>query len=297
MSIKRGYQMLKTAVADFSGDDAMSLAAALAFYAALSMAPLLLIFLAVSSLLGPDIQKQMIQQMQSVVGERAGSVIGEIVQRGGQQRSAGWISAIVGFVALLFSATGAFGQMQHSLNRIWDVQPKSTGAWLWLRKRLLSLLMILAIGLVLLVSLGLSAALNLVFAGTPNYLWQIVNAAGMLVICTLLFAWIYKVLPDVEISWKDVWVGALITGVLFEVGRFLIGLYLGRSTVASPYGAAGSLVLILLWIYYASVIFFFGAELTQTWATFHGRRLQPQEYAEETPEAQEKERQMQEVGR
>jgi membrane protein len=257
-----------------------------------------LFFLAVSSLLGPDIQKQMIQQMQTVVGERAGSVIGEIVQRGGQQRSAGWISAIVGFVALLFSATGAFGQMQHSLNRIWDVRPQSAGVRLWLRKRALSLLLILGIGLVLLVSLGLSTALNLVFAGTPNYLWQIVNAAGMLILYTLLFALVYKILPDVEISWKDVWVGALLTGVLFEIGRFLIGMYLGRSSVASPYGAAGSLVLILLWIYYASLIFFFGAELTQTWAAFHGRRLKPEPYAEEIPEARgKKERQMQEVGR
>ncbi len=141
-------------------------------------------------------------------------------------------------------------------------------------------------------------AMSLMFAGTGSHAWQIVNAVGMLVIYTLLFALIYKVLPDVEISWKDVWVGALITGVLFEVGRFLIGLYLGRSSVASPYGAAGSLVLILLWIYYASIVFFFGAELTQTWATFHGRRLQPEEYAEETPEGQEKRRrQMQEVGR
>ncbi len=297
MSIKRGYQILKASFAGFSTDDVMSLAAALAFYAALSMAPLLLIFLAVSSLLGPDIQQRMIQQMQSVVGERAGSVIGEIIQRGGQQRSAGWISAILGFVALLFSATGAFAQMQHSLNRIWNVQPKSTGVWLWLKKRLLSLLLILAIGLVLLVSLGLSTALNLMFAGTGSYAWQIVNAVGMLIIYTLLFALIYKILPDVEISWKDVWAGAIITGILFEVGRYLIGMYLGRSSVASPYGTAGSLVLILLWIYYASIIFFFGAELTQAWATFHGRRLKPEPYAEETPEAQDKERQMQEVGR
>jgi membrane protein len=297
MSIKRGYRMLKASLADFSRDDAMSLAAALAFYAALSMAPLLLIFLAVSSLLGPDIQKQMIQQMQSVVGERAGSVIGEIVQRGGQQRSTGWVSAAVGFVALLFSATGAFGQMQHSLNRIWDVRPKSTGLWLWLKKRLLSLLLILAIGLVLLVSLGLSTALNLMFAGTGSYAWQIVNAVGMLILYTLLFALIYKILPDVEISWNDVWAGAIITGILFEIGRFLIGMYLGRSSVASPYGAAGSLILILLWTYYTSIILFFGAELTQTWATFHGRRLKPEPYAEEIPEAQEKERQMQEVGR
>ncbi|MCL5280300.1 MAG: YihY/virulence factor BrkB family protein [Planctomycetes bacterium] len=105
----------------------------------------------------------------------------------------------------------------------------------------------------LLVSLGLSTALNLMFAGTGSDVWQIVNAVGMLIVYTLLFALIYKILPDVKISWKDVWAGAIITGILFEVGRFLIGMYLGRSSVASPYGAAGSLVLILLWIYYASI--------------------------------------------
>jgi membrane protein len=298
MSIIKGFKMLKSAAVDFGRDDAMTLAAALAFYGALSMAPLLLILLAVTSLLGPNVQQSVIQQIQNTVGERAGSVIGEIVQQGSQQRSAGWIGAVLGFVALLFSATGTFGQMQHSLNKIWDVQPKSTTVWLWLRKRALSLLMILGIGLILLASLGLSTAMNLIFAGTGGYLWQIVNAVGMLVVFTVLFALIYKVLPDVEISWKDVWVGAFITGILFEVGRFLIGLYLSRSSVASPYGAAGSLVLLLLWVYYASLIFFLGAELTQTWAAFHGRRFQPEAYAEETPEAQEKkERQMQEVGR
>jgi membrane protein len=298
MSIIKGFKMLKSAAVDFGRDDAMTLAAALAFYGALSMAPLLLILLAVTSLLGPNVQQSVIQQIQNMVGERAGSVIGEIVQQGSQQRSAGWIGAVLGFVALLFSATGAFGQMQHSLNKIWDVQPKATTAWLWLRKRLLSLLLVLGIGLILLASLGLSAAMNLIFAGAGGYLWQIANAVGMLVIFTVLFALIYKVLPDVEISWKDVWVGAFITGILFEVGRFLIGLYLGRSSVASPYGAAGSLVLLLLWVYYASLIFFLGAELTQTWAAFHGRRFQPEAYAEETPEAREKkERQMQEVGR
>ena len=298
MSIQRGLQILKAAAVDFSNDDAMTLGAGLAFYAALSMAPLLLIALAVTSLLGPNIQQQVVQQIQNVAGEQSGSVIQQIVARGGQQRSAGWVSALVGFVVLLFSASGAFVQMQHSLNRIWNVQAKSGGVWAWLRKRVLSLLLILSIGLIVLVSLGISAAINMVFAGTSGYLWQIVNAVGMLIIYTLLFAVIYKVLPDVQIAWKDVWWGAIVTGLLFEIGRYLIGLYLGRSSVGSPYGAAGSLVALLVWIYYAALIFFFGAELTQAYAGFHGRRLRPGEYAEQTPEAQEKqERQMQEAGR
>jgi membrane protein len=284
--IGNAFQILKSTVSDFSGDDAMTLAAALAFYAALSMAPLLLILVAVTSLLGPNVQKQMVQQIQDLVGTQAGGVIGQIVERGGQQRSAGWFSAAVGFVVLLFSATGAFGQMQHSLNRIWEVRPKATSVWLWLRKRILSLLLILGIGLILLVSLGLSAAINLVFAGTGGYFWQIVNGVGMLVIYVLLFALIYKLLPDVQIAWRDVWIGSLLTGILFETGRFLIGLYLGRSSVGSPYGAAGSLIVVLLWIYYESVIFFFGVEFTQAYARFRGRRLRPDEYAEKTPDAE-----------
>ena len=205
----------------------------------------------------------------------------------------------MGFALLLFSATGAFAQMQYSLNAIWDVQPKPGGGlWRWLRKRILSLGMILGIGFLLLVSLGVSTVLNLLFAGTGGFVWEAVNVVVSLFVYTVLFALIYKVLPDVKIAWQDVWVGALLTAVLFAIGRFLLGLYLGRSAVASPYGSAGSLVTILLWIYYASLIFFFGAELTQTWAAFHGRRLQPEEYAQETPEGQEKrQRQLQEVGR
>ncbi len=298
MSLRNGFKILKSAAVGFSNDDAMTLAGALAFYAALSMAPLLMILLAVTSLLGPNVQKQVVQQVQNVSGEQAGSVIGQIVQRGSQQPSAGLITAIVGFVVLLFSASGAFVQMQHSLNRIWNVEPKSGGAWPWLRKRVLSLILILGIGLILLISLGVSAALNMVFAGTNAYLWQIANAIGMLIIYTLLFALIYKVLPDVQIAWKDVWWGAIITGILFEIGRYVIGLYLGRSGVGSPYGAAGSLVALLVWIYYASIIFFFGAELTQSYAAFHGRQLRPDEYAEQIPEAEEKrQREMQEAHR
>ena len=298
MDLRKAFRMVKSAVVDFVNDNAMTLGAALAFYAALSIAPLLLIVIAVTSLLGPDVQKQVVQQIQNTVGPQAGDAVQGIVQAGASHRSAGTISAVVGFVILVLSASGAFVQMQYSLNTIWEVQPKPGGGlWRWLSKRVLSLALILGIGLLMLISLALSTAITAVFAHTSGDAWQAADVVGFLIIYTLLFALVYKVLPDVEMSWKDVWVGAALTAVLFEVGRFLLGFYLGRGSVGSPYGAAGSLVLILLWIYYASVIFFFGAELTQTWAIFHGRRLEPQEYAEQTPEAHEKERQMQEVGR
>jgi membrane protein len=281
---------VKSAGVDFVDDNAMTLAAALAFYGALSIAPLLLIAIAVTSLLGPDVQKQVIQQIQDTVGPQAGDTIGAIVQSGASQRHAGTISAAVGFALLVFSASGAFVQMQYSLNTIWEVQPKpGSGLWRWLSKRVLSLALILGIGLLLLISLALSTAINVVFAGTRGYAWQAADVVGFLIVYTLLFALIYKVLPDVEISWKDVWVGAALTAILFEIGRFLLGFYLGRSGVGSPYGAAGSLIVLLLWIYYSSLIFFLGAELTQSYARLYGKKLEPAPHAERTPEAQREE--------
>jgi membrane protein len=297
MRLKRGYNVVKTAALDFVDDGAVTLGASLAFYAALSMAPLVLILLRATSLLGPDLQGQVVRQIEGAMGPQAGEVIGQIIQQGQQQQTAGTISAVVGFAVLLFSATGVFAQMQYALNTIWDVQPKAGGGlWQWLRKRILSLGMILGIGFLLLVSLGLNTALNLLFAGTSGYLWAGANLIVSLVIAVVLFGLIYKVLPDVKISWGDVWAGAAITAILFTVGRFGLELYLGRSSVGSPYGAAGSFVVILLWIYYATLIFFFGAELTQAYARLHGRGLEPEEHAERIPEEQH-ERQMQEAGR
>jgi membrane protein len=294
---KSPYAMAKAAAISFIDDDAMTLGAALAFYTAMSMAPLVLILVAGMSLLGDQVQGRAVKEVQTAMGPQAGGVIEEIVQRGKQQKTAGTLSAIIGFAILLFSATGVFAQMQYSVNRVWNIQAKPGGGlWQWIRKRVLCLGMILAIGFMLLVSLLVSAALHLCFAGTSGILWEVVNVGASLIVLILAFAFIYKVLPDVQISWRDVWAGAILTGILFEIGRFLMGLYLGRSSVGSPYGAAGSLVVVLLWIYYASLIFFYGAELTQSWSVFHGRRLQPEQYAEETAGAHEKrQRELQEV--
>ncbi len=283
---------------EFINDDALTLGAALAFYTAVSMAPLVLILLAITSLLGPDVQTRTVQEIQSTMGSSAGHVIGEIVRQGRQQQYAGTVSAILGIAIVLLSATGVFAQMQYSLNRIWNIQPKAGSTlWLWLRNRLISFGMILAIGFILLVSLSISTAINMIFAGTAGSVWKAVNTSASLVVYTAAFAVIYKVLPDAEITWKDVWVGALLTAILFDLGRLLLALYVGRSAITSPYGTAGSLVAVLLWIYYAALIFFFGAELTQTWAVFHGRQLQPEAHAEKTPQAEEeRQRQRQKAG-
>jgi membrane protein len=281
MDLKKGFRAVKSALFAFADDNAMTLGAALAFYAALSTAPLLLILIAVTSLLAPDVQSRVVQQIENTVGAKAGNAIQDIIQSGAAQRRVGTISAIVGLIILVFSATGAFVQAQYSLNTIWGVQPKpGSSVWRWVWKRILSLGMILGIGLLLLVSMVLSTVINVLFAGTGGYVWQVADFFGALIVYILLFALIYKVLPDVEISWQDVWVGATITAVLFAVGKFLIGFYLGRGGVASAYGAAGSLVALLLWIYYSALIFFLGAEMTQAYARVYGKRLRPPRGAE-----------------
>jgi membrane protein len=297
MNVRKAFRMVKSALLDFFDDNAMTLGAALAFYGALAIAPLLLILISVTALLGPDIQKQMIGQVEQAVGPQAGNAIEGIVQAGSAHKSAGLVSALVGFVVLLFSASGAFVQMQYSLNTIWEVQPGPGGSsvWRWLSKRVLSLVMILGIGLLLLISMGVSTAINAVFAGTPGYAWQAADFVGSLLIYVLLFALIYKILPDAKTSWKSIWVGAIITAILFAVGKFLLGFYLGRSGVGSPYGAAGSLVVLLLWIYYSSLIFFLGAEFTQAYTRFYGQKMEPTAGARKTPETKEREKELQEA--
>jgi membrane protein len=194
-----------------------------------------------------------------------------------QRPKTGIVATLIGVGTLLFGASGVFGQLQETLNRIWDVPPnKSSGIWNMVRSRFLSFAMVLVIGFLLLASLVLSAAI----AGAGEYLsdmvpgleaWlQTANTITSFVIVTVLFALIFKVLPDTSIAWRDVWVGALLTSLLFTIGKFAIGLYLGKSSLASGYGAAGSLVVLIVWVYYSAQIMFFGAELAHVYAVRHG---------------------------
>ncbi len=285
MRIKELGSMVRQAGSDFVSDDAMTLGGALAFYTALSLAPLLVILLSLASFLGESTQDRLVQQIEMMVGPQAGEGIQVIIDNAETRPDLGSFAGIAGLLTLLFSATGVFAQLQAALNRIWDVRARpSQGIWAWLRKRFLSLGMLLALGFLLLVSLAVSAGLGIILPQT-GVIWQVVTFLVSMVVFVAMFALMFKYLPDVKITWNSVWAGAVLTAVLFAVGKFAIGLYLGHSSVASSYGAAGSLLLLLLWVYYSALIVFFGAELTQVYAHRFDRAIQPDEHAEWQPEA------------
>ncbi len=276
--------LLKDTFADWNADKAPQLAAALAYYTVFSLAPLLIIVIAIAGLaFGQEAaQNQVVGQLRGLVGEQGGETIQEMIKSASKPAD-GILATIIGVVTLLFGAAGAFGQMKATLNTIWNVPPRPVsgikGIILAIKSQLISLAMVLGIGFLLLVSLILSAGISAVsnFMGErlplPPIVWQIIDFVVSFGIITLLFAAIYKVLPDADIAWSDVWIGAAITSLLFVIGKILIGLYLGHSSVASSYGAAGSLVVLLLWIYYSAQILFFGAEFTQVYANRYGSRI------------------------
>ena len=284
-SAKSWWEMLKMTYADWSEDKAPRLGAALAYYTVFSLAPLLIIVLAIAGLLfdAETVRSQISQQ--AGLGERGEEGLTMLVE-GAENRDAGLVATILSIVAILFGATGVFIQMQDALNTIWEVEPKpGQGVWGFIKNRLLSFAMILAIGFLLLVLLIVSAALHGVqeYLGhllpMPDWTAQLLNIIVSFLGVTLLFALIFKYLPDVKIGWRDVWLGAAVTALLFTLGKFLLALYLGRASADSAYGAAGALVIIMLWAYYSSQILFFGAEFTQVYAKSYGTRIQPAEHA------------------
>lgn len=259
-------------------DDCTTQSAAIAYYTTFSIAPLLLIVIAIVGLVfgRQAVQHDIQQQVQGLIGTGPASEVGALVKNAGQNSSSGVAGAILGIAALMLGATGAFSQLQSSLNLVWHVKPdpRIGGLKNFVGHRILSLGMILAIAFLLLVSLAVSAAISAVGnflsgflpQGFSGPLLQAIAFVVSLAIIAALFASIFKVLPDAAIEWRDVWLGAGMTAVLFTVGKFLIGMYLGHSSTASAYGAAGSLVLIVLWIYYSSLIFLLGAEFTAAWS-------------------------------
>ncbi len=274
--MKAIFGILKDTVSSFIADDAMTLAAALTLYVTISLAPIMLLIIYVGSLLGPDVQQRMVDQMTSMVGEQASGILTSILQNAKSQQSSGVVSAIISVTFFVFSATGVVGQLQYSLNRIWNVQAKPGQALKqWFRKRFVSLLLILGAALILLASVVLTATLNVILENENGAFWKWMNLGASMLIYLLIFALIFKVLPDVEMRWKYVWVGALLTAVLFQMGKWAIALYISHSSTASVYGAAGTLLVFLLWLYYASVIVFFGAELTQIYARRSGSAIRP----------------------
>jgi len=262
---------LKELAREYWSNRPMELAAALSYYTLLSLAPLVLMVVAVAGLVfdRTTVEGRMVTEMRLLVGAEGSEVV-QTVLRHARDREKGALSVVIGTAVLLFGATTVFVQLQSSLNRIWkvDERPRSSVLWVFVKERLLSLAMVLAIGFLLLVSLVVSAAVaafgETALGGLTDaaVVLQGLNALVSLTVITLLFATIFKVLPDVPVAWRDVWVGAIITAVLFSLGKSLIGLYLGRASIGSPYGAAGSLVVMTVWVFYASLIVFFGAELT-----------------------------------
>lgn len=278
--LKNLFSLAKETLTEWSNDEASTLAAALSYYALFSVAPLLLIVIAIAGLMfGEEAVRGNINgQISGLIGQDSAKVV-ESMMASTATKSGGVIATVVGIATLLFGATGVFAQLQDSLNVIWKAKPKVTSGLLaFLRQRFLSFTMVLGIGFLLLVSLVLSAALAVVgkYLGdfVPGWviLGHLINILVSVGFITVLFAMIYKLLPDTPIAWKDVWLGALVTSILFTLGKFLIGLYLGRASVASGYGAAGSLVILLLWVYYSSMLLFIGAEFTQVYSRRHGTR-------------------------
>ena len=267
---------------EWQDDQATRLAAALSYYTVFSIAPLLIIVIAVVGLVigQREAQGQIVGQIAGYIGEDGAGFIEGILQQMSQPRNS-ILATIIGIITLLLGATGVFGELQASLNQIWDVSPKRQSAQQGIRtlifNRVLSFGMVLAIGFLLLVSLIVSAVATA--AGTwlfgdridIAFVSQLLNFALGFAVITLMFALIFKFLPDTKVHWKDVWLGAAVTALLFSVGRLLISFYLAHSSTTSVYGAAGSLVVLLLWVYYSAQILFFGAEFTQVYS----RRFDP----------------------
>ena len=264
LKFKWMQEKISKAVTFFTRHDITTFAAAISFYTSLSLAPLLVITLASVNLISPTYQNQFLAQVQNLLGHQAADAIALILQSANSKPQLGTLAGILGIFALLFSASGVFTQLQSSLNVIFE-SPVQTSSEVsnWIRNRLLSIGMVLSIGFLSMVSLLVSAVLSFLFTQKGSY-WSVANEVATLAIFALLFSFLFKYLPDSHLDWKRALKGGLITALLFTVGKSLIGIYLGRSAVGSAYGAAGSLVVLLAWVYYSAIIFLTGAELTNT---------------------------------
>jgi membrane protein len=295
MKLATLWSLLRETFAEWQRDKVSRLAAALAYYTTFSLAPVLVIVIAVASFLFEQrtVQTQVINQLQGLLGQNGADLVEEMLTSA-QTQEGGLGASLISVVLLIVGASGLFIQLQDALNTVWNVAPKpDAGIWVLVRDRLLSFGMVLVIGFLLLVSLLLSAGLSAVSTLFGEAIaswalgWQLLNTAVSFGVITLLFGLIYKILPDAKIAWKDVWIGAAITALLFTLGKTAIGIYLGNSGVTSAYGAAGSFVVLLLWIYYSAQILLFGAEFTQVYAKRFGGDIQPGEHAMLASDAQQ----------
>ncbi|WP_376701951.1 YihY/virulence factor BrkB family protein [Mesorhizobium sp. ISC25] len=274
-----GWRLLKQSVLGFIDDNALSHGAAIAFYATTSLAPILLIVVAIAGMaFGHEAaQLALSAQIAGLMGPQSAELLQATIENA-SQKEAGTLASILGLVTLFVAASGVFGEMQLALNEIWKVKPSGATISRLVRARIASLGLVAALGFLLLVSLVVSAAISALGDVINAYLpfgtiiLSAINGIVSFALIALLFAAIYKVLPDRSLQWRDVGLGAVVTGFLFTIGKSLIGWYIGTSAISSSYGAAGALLVVLLWVYYSAEIFLLGAEFTRAYSVRHGSR-------------------------
>lgn len=283
MSLRTVRIALKHAAGGFLSDNAFTLAAALAFYAMLSAAPLLVLLTTALGFLSEPMRQRIMEQANSLIGPDASQGVALLLEHAQARHVDATVSAIAGLGAVVLTATAVFAQLQYSLNLVFNVRTKRGYVTGWFYKRLLSLLMAIAMGIVLLASVIISSVIDVLFGQGPRLFAA--NLLSSLIVYTLVFVIVFKVLPDVRISWGDTWVGGVITAILFLAGEYGTSMYFAHRAVASVYGAAGSLAVLLLWVYYSALILFFGAELTQAYGLCCGKEIVPSKFAEWDPKA------------
>ena len=269
--------LLKTSFSEWSEDKASRLAASLAYYTAISMAPLLVLSVTLLKFVGLNGQEIVKNQIGALIG-RVGYDAADTMIKAAKQQS-GTLATIIGLVVLLFGASGVFAELQDSMNTVWEVKPRPDMTW-WetIQKRFFSLAMVFGVVFLLLVSMIISTILSTLaahFAGNGKVMGLILDVIFSLIVYTGVFALLFRYLPDVKIRFRDVWLGSIVTAVLFTIGKYLLTLYLAKGSTASAYGAAGSLAALLIWVYYSAQILFFGAEFTQVYAKKYGSRIVP----------------------
>ena len=286
--LKAGWELLKLTFAEWMDDNTFELSAARAFYTIFSIAPVLLIAVGVASFfLAPETATtRIVGEMENMIGVQGANAVRQVIESSRGFGKGLW-AVSVGIVTLIMGATAVFGELQSALNRIWDVKAKPDRGVIMslIVDRLRSFSIAICVGFLLLVSLVISA----IISGLQNYMnnwlpgipwvWQTANVVASFFVVAVLFAMIYKLLPDVVISWRDVWIGAVVTSLLFTAGKDLIGIYLGQTATASAFGAAGSLVVLLFWVYYSALICFLGAEFTQVYTRRYGSGIRPKKHA------------------
>jgi membrane protein len=286
LSASQAWPLFKGAGADFIEDKAPKLAAALAYYTAFAFAPMLVLgVMALGTVMGGDrgeAERQIENQLVRLMGPTGGQAASTMLEQASGQPKG--LALLVNIALLLFAASGVFGEIQDSMNAIWEVKTKpGAGVMIWIRQRFFSMAMVLGVGFLLLVSLIASTVLTAISGrlfGNMQAVGFVVNTIVSLAVTTVLFAAIFKLLPDVKITWRDVLPGAILTAVLFEIGKWALTVYLNRGSTASAFGAAGSLAALLIWVYYSAQIMFFGAEFTQAYAAAYGTKVVPSEMAE-----------------